>query len=221
MLPTTTPSRSSSKRQSFIPVLLGKRRSLSCSSLARKPTGQAWQAAPNVSRASEPKARLRASSTRYGETRDTRGLHPLQNMEAAHPVDKEDQPALVDEHIVARRPIGAGCRIGHEMRNLARRLWPADIDDAQAMGEPGGRNFGAGDLLDRLMAGGRPRLWRAVERLDLKGCDRHRPVFHGDVDDPEEGRWPREQMENVLVRHHKELAAVDLERHRHGAVGRA
>src|SRR5712671_5506358 len=153
--------------------------------------------------------------------RDTTGSSSLQDVEAAHAVEQKDQPALVHEHVVARRPVGAGCRIGYEMRDFARRVRAADVNNAQAMGEPGGWNLAAGDLLDRLMAGGGLRLRRAVERLDLEGRDRHRPVFHGDVDDPEKRRWTGEQVKHVLVRHHQELAAIDLERHRHRAVGRA
>src|SRR5262249_43079523 len=136
-------------------------------------------------------------------------------MKSAHAIDEENEPALVHEHVVARRPLCAGCRIGHEMRDLARRLWAADIDDAQTVRKPGSWNLGAGDLLDRLMAGSGLRLRRAVERLDLESRNRHRPRLHGDIDDPEKRRWTGKQVEHVLRRPPKNLAGGHPKRPRH------
>src|SRR5262249_35727095 len=68
---------------------------------------------------------------------------PLENVQAARAVDQIDQPAVVEAHVVALHALGAGRNVRHERGDLARGMWVGDIDDAQAMREPGDRNLGA------------------------------------------------------------------------------
>src|ERR1700687_1761876 len=69
-------------------------------------------------------------------------LHPLHDREPAQTVDQIDQPARIDGHVVALHAVAACGDIGHEMRDLARRMGIGDVDDAQAVGEPGEWDLG-------------------------------------------------------------------------------
>src|ERR1051325_9914924 len=92
---------------------------------------------------------------------------PLDDRHSAQPVDQVDQSAIVDRDVVARHALAAGRHVGHEVRDLARRVRVLHVDDAQTLREPGERDLGAGHLLARLVAGG-PHLVRALalDRLE-------------------------------------------------------
>src|SRR5262245_16919632 len=79
-------------------------------------------------------------------------LESLDDVEPALTVEQEDQPAIVHEHVVRERMVEALRCIRHEARNFLRRAGTADVDDAHTVHEPGGGNFGAGNLFARLAA---------------------------------------------------------------------
>ena len=65
------------------------------------------------------------------------------DVDAVHAIDEIDEPAIVDRHVVGRRPLRAGGRIGQEMTDLLRRERIGEVDQPQPLREPGERNDGA------------------------------------------------------------------------------
>src|SRR5215831_19192150 len=80
--------------------------------------------------------------------------HPLHDRQAANAVEQVDQPAIIHREVVARHALGALWHVGHEVRDLARRMRVLHVDDAQALRKPRERDLGAGHLLAGLVAAG-------------------------------------------------------------------
>src|SRR6516162_2138744 len=108
-------------------------------------------------------------------------------MQAAGTVDQIDETAVVEAHIVTLHSRCARRDIRHEGGDLARRVRVRDVDDAQAMSEPGDRNLSAADLLTELMHARVVLLGRTVLLGDLEAGKRDRLRLIRDVDNPEEG----------------------------------
>ncbi len=75
--------------------------------------------------------------------------------------------------------IAGGGRVGQVVPDLLRRERIGDIDEPQALGEPGERDHRAGKALGRLVAAAHRRLRAAVlvEARHLEGRDRHRQLL--------------------------------------------
>src|SRR5262249_52505101 len=138
------------------------------------------------------------------------------DVDAANAVDEVDQAAIVDGHVVGRRALLAGSRIGQEMADLPGSERIGDVDEAEPLGEPGERDDGAAEAFRRLVAPAHRRLRAAidVEPGHLEGRDRHRQLLDRDVVDPCEGGCGGPQLGDVLVRHDHDAAPLERLRDR-------
>src|SRR5690348_12691143 len=135
----------------------------------------------------------------------------FQNFQTPDAVDEEDQPAIVLVDVVALAALRARRRLGHVMRDLFWRMRMRNIDDTEALREPGEGHFRAPDLLDGLMTAAVIRVIAVVETFDLIGADRDRMLLVGDVDHPHEGGQRRLGPLHVLVGDDRELPPEDVE----------
>src|SRR3984957_12901207 len=105
-------------------------------------------------------------------------LAALQNGQAAQPVEQIKQAAIAGGDVVALDALRAFGNVGQEMADLARAARVGNVDQAQPVGEPCGRDLGSRHLFARLMAGRELRLRRAVVKaVDLEARERHRVLF--------------------------------------------
>src|SRR5690349_4645418 len=75
----------------------------------------------------------------------------LEYVEPAIPIHDVDQPAAVDLDIIGLRGLGAAARLGDEPSDFLRCVRVADVDDAEAAGEPGAVDQRALDVLLELV----------------------------------------------------------------------
>ena len=89
-------------------------------------------------------------------------LAALENGQPAQPVEQIKQTAVVGGDVVALDALRALGNVGQEMADLARPARVGNVDEAQPVGEPCGRDLGSGHLFAWLMAGRELRLRRGT-----------------------------------------------------------
>src|SRR4029077_2838024 len=110
-----------------------------------------------------------------GSAHTKRALAALEYGQPAQPIEQIKESTIVGGDIVTLDALRAFRNIGQEMTDLARPARVGNVDEAQSVGEPCGRDLGSGHLFARLMASRKFRLRRAVvEPVDLEARERHR-----------------------------------------------
>src|SRR5215207_4300700 len=140
-------------------------------------------------------------------------------MQAALAIDQVEQPAVVDGHVVALNAVGAFRYVRHEMPDFTRGARIADVDETEAGSKPGDGNFRAGQLFAGLMAGREGRVRPILKTGDPKTCERHRPRFVGDIDEPQASRRRSIGSVDVLIGDNHDTSTVDFERQRDSRMG--
>src|ERR1700736_4760808 len=82
-----------------------------------------------------------------------RALAALENGQPTQPVEQIKQTAVVGGDVVALDALRAFRNVGQEMADLTRPARVSNVDEAQPVREPCGRDLGSGHLFARLMAG--------------------------------------------------------------------
>src|SRR5215469_7335744 len=97
--------------------------------------------------------------SRRATSSECRGFN---DVDAADAVDEIDQSALVDGRVVGGHAIAAAGRIRQKMSDLPGRERIGDVNEAQALREPGKRDHCAAQTLRWLMTPAHRRLRAAV-----------------------------------------------------------
>ena len=111
----------------------------------------------------------------------------FEDVHAAYAVCQIYQATLIDGHIVALNAVRAFRQRRQVVSDFARRVRIGEVHYAQSLSKPSDGNLSSANFLAELVASGMgQRLVDAHQVLELESCNRNRPRFIADFDDPHE-----------------------------------
>src|ERR1035437_3714669 len=122
----------------------------------------------------------------------------------------------VDRHVVRRYPLKALRRIGEVVADFPHAKRVRNVDQPEALREPGKWNYRARKTLRWLVTAAhrRGRCALGVDALHLECADRDGRALVSNVVHPGECRRRWRELRHVFVRHDHDGAALELLRHR-------